>query len=98
MAVKAVFFDVGETLANEFRSWGELARLVGLEPHVIWAGLGALIERGRTHSEVFELLGVDYPGDDAVGWEAADFYPDAKPCLSANWVASGEHLPPVERR
>jgi HAD superfamily hydrolase (TIGR01549 family) len=77
--IRAVFFDVGETLVNEARWWAELAARVGVEAHVVWAALGAVVERGETHSRTWELLGVERP--DGVGFEAADLYHDAKPCL-----------------
>ena len=77
--IRAVFFDVGETLVNEARWWGELAAKVGIEPHVIWAAVGAVVDRGERHSVAWELLGVERP--DGVGFEGADLYADAEPCL-----------------
>ncbi len=82
MTVRAVFFDAGETLLNEARAWGQLARAVGVEPHVMWAALGAIVERGEDHRRVFDLLEVEMPPRGTVGWDARDFYPDALPCLS----------------
>jgi FMN phosphatase YigB (HAD superfamily) len=81
MAVKAVLFDVGETLVNEGPLWAEYGRFVGVEPHVISAAYGATIARGESHARVWELLGVDPPARRPVGWEAAELYPDALPCL-----------------
>jgi len=81
--LKAVFFDVGETLVDEERWWRVLARRVGLQPHVIWAALGVTIERGEEHNALWAALGVERP----VGWwesipyELGDLYPDAIPCL-----------------
>lgn len=80
--MRAAFFDVGETLLNEARAWGELARAVDVEPHVVWAALGAVIERGDDHRRVYDVLGVDMPPPGSVGWDARDFYPDALPCLA----------------
>jgi FMN phosphatase YigB (HAD superfamily) len=77
--IRAVFFDVGETLVNEARWWAELAARVGVEAHVIWAAVGAVVDRGERHSRAWELLGVERPG--GVGFEAADLYADAEPCL-----------------
>jgi FMN phosphatase YigB (HAD superfamily) len=82
VAVKAVFLDVGETIVNESRAWAQIARHCGIEPHVMWAGIGAIIERGEGHRKAFELLGVEQPNLDG-GWEAVDFYSDARPCLEA---------------
>ena len=78
--IRAVFFDVGETLVNESRMWAALGARAGLEPHVIWGGVGASIAQGRKHSDAWELLGVERPGD-MVGLEGAELYPDADPCL-----------------
>jgi HAD superfamily hydrolase (TIGR01549 family) len=76
-----VFFDVGETLVNEGRWWAELGRAVDVEPHVVWAAVGAVVDRGERHSRVWDLLGVDRPERETVGWEGADLYTDAVPCL-----------------
>ena len=80
MAVKAVFFDVGETLVDETRYWAEHARRLGVTPHVVWAALGATIARGEHHRHVFELLGREPPSEEVV-YGDQDFYPDALPCL-----------------
>ena len=83
MPVRAVFLDVGETLVDEERIWREVARAVGVQPHVLWAALGVTIERGEDHWAVWDHLGVERP----LGvWErhtyrAGDLYPDALPCL-----------------
>ena len=80
MAVKAVFFDVGETLVNEARYWAQHADRLGVAPHVVWATLGVTISRGEHHRRVFERLGGD-PGGDEVVYSSDDLYPDAVPCL-----------------
>ena len=82
--LKAVFFDVGETLVDEERWWRVLAEGVGLRPHVIWAALGVTIERGEEHDALWAALGIERP----VGWwesipyELGDLYPDAIACLA----------------
>ena len=78
--MKAVFFDVGETLVNESRYWAQHAERLGVTPHVVWATLGVTISRGEHHRRVFELLGGEPDGDDVL-YSADDFYPDALPCL-----------------
>ena len=78
--VKAVFFDVGETLTNEGAFWGKVGRLAGVEPHVMWAALGAAIERREHHRRAFDLLALEPPVHD-IGWDASELYPDALPCL-----------------
>src|SRR5699024_11140695 len=54
--VEAVVFDLGETLVDEPRVWGEWADALGIPRLTFFAALGALIERDRPHLEVFELF------------------------------------------
>ena len=83
MAVRAVFFDVGETLVNEEGYWARMARLVGVPRHVMWAALGAAIAAGEHHREAFARLGLERPAaaDDVV-FGRGELYPDAVPCLA----------------
>ena len=85
MALKAVFFDVGETLVDEERWWRVLAERSGLQPHVVWAALGVTIERGEDHNELWGHLGVERPSSWAndVSYEVGDLYPDAIACLES---------------
>jgi FMN phosphatase YigB (HAD superfamily) len=92
-AVKVVVFDVGETLVDETRHWGEWADWLGVPRLTFFGALGAVIERGEPHRRVFELVrpGIDLADEtrrrEATGWryrfEPGDFYPDALPCLAA---------------
>ncbi len=83
MALRAVVFDVGETLVDEERWWRELAEHSGLQPHVVWAALGVTIERGEEHDALWGHLGIERPD----GWwhgltySVDDLYPDAIDCL-----------------
>ena len=61
--MKAVFFDVGETLVDEERWWRALAERSGLQPHVVWAALGVTIERGEEHDALWRHLGIERPAD-----------------------------------
>jgi len=82
-ALKAIFFDVGETLVDETRWWGEHAAHIGISPVVLAAALGVTIERGEDHRAVWGYLGHLVPtGDDEVGYHASDLYPDARSCLA----------------
>ncbi len=85
MPLRAVFFDVGETLVDERRYWREVAELAGVPEHVLWAALGVTIERGDDHTELFRYLGRERPAeiDEVVAYDIADLYPDAIPCLEA---------------
>ena len=83
MALRAVVFDVGETLVDEERWWRELARRIGIPPHVVWAALGVTIARGEEHDALWGYLGSDRP----TGWQELtysldDLYPDALTCLA----------------
>jgi len=83
VALKAVFFDVGETLVDEERWWRELAERSGLQPHVIWAALGVTIERGEEHDALWGHLGVERPECPwtSLPYSLDDLYPDAVDCL-----------------
>jgi HAD superfamily hydrolase (TIGR01549 family) len=91
VAVEMVVFDVGETLVDETRHWGEWADWMGVPRLTFFAVLGGVIQQGRHHRDVFTVLrpGFDYEAERrkrlAQGWrytfDAADFYPDAVPCL-----------------
>jgi HAD superfamily hydrolase (TIGR01549 family) len=85
MALKAVCFDVGETLVDEERWWRLLAERSGLQPHVVWAALGVTIDRGEDHNELWRHLGVERPTSWAydLSYEASDLYPDAIACLES---------------
>lgn len=79
--VKAVWFDVGETLVNEERYWRLVAERLALPPHVVWAALGVTIARGEDHKRLYEHLGVAPPKGPLTYCDRDDFYPDALPCL-----------------
>lgn len=91
MVIKAVFFDVGETLIDETRHWGLWADHLGVPRFTFYAALGAIIREGRSHRDVFGIL--DPKFDYHSAWQervargdiyeflASDFYPDAIPSL-----------------
>jgi HAD superfamily hydrolase (TIGR01662 family) len=83
VALKAVFFDVGETLVDEERWWRELAERAGLQPHVVWAALGVTIARGEEHDMLWRHLGIERPDRWWYGltYSSDDLYPDAVDCL-----------------
>ncbi len=78
MALKAVVFDVGETLIDETRMWERAADVAGVPRFTLMGVLGGLAARGEHHNRAWEILGVPQP---ASTWEPEDFYPDALPCL-----------------
>jgi HAD superfamily hydrolase (TIGR01662 family) len=83
MALKAVVFDVGETLVDEERWWRRLADREGLQPHVVWAALGVTIERGEEHTALWGHLGMEQPPKwwTEIPYALEDLYPDALDCL-----------------
>lgn len=83
MALKAVVFDVGETLVDEERWWRRLADREGLQPHVVWAALGVTIARGEEHDALWGHLGIEKPPRwwHEVAYSVDDLYPDALDCL-----------------
>ena len=77
--MKAVFFDVGETLVDETRAFEMLADAAGVPRLTFFGVLGGVLGRGGLHDEVFDVLGVETPA--WPGYGPADLYPDAVPCL-----------------
>ena len=89
--LRAVVFDLGETLVCEQRHWGEWADYLGVPRLTFFAALGIVVERRLDHRQVFQVLrpGFDYDaaltervaaGDD-LAYRASDCYPDAVACL-----------------
>jgi HAD superfamily hydrolase (TIGR01662 family) len=78
--IKAVCFDIGETLVDETRHWSAIAAESGVPALTLLGVLGGVAARGEHHSRVFEILGIEpLAGPD---YESIDLYPDALPCLS----------------
>ena len=93
MPIRAVVFDVGETLVDETRHWGDWADWLGVTRLTLFAALGVVIARGEHHHQALRLVrpGLDLEAANrerhAAGWryrlDRDDFYPDALPCLTA---------------
>jgi HAD superfamily hydrolase (TIGR01549 family) len=92
MAIRAVCFDVGETLIDETRHWTEWATFLGVPPLTLFTAIGAIMDRGESLRRVFEIFRPDLDLSQArklraaQGWtydfEPTDLYPDAIPCLT----------------
>jgi HAD superfamily hydrolase (TIGR01509 family) len=78
VAVRAVIFDVGETLIDESGMWERAADAAGVPHFTLMGVLGGLAARGEHHTRTWELLGVEPPEST---WNEDDFYPDALPCI-----------------
>jgi FMN phosphatase YigB (HAD superfamily) len=86
VAVKAVVFDVGETLFDETSLWEQRADAAGVPRFTLMGILGGLAARGEPHTRVWQIVGVEPP---AAAWPGNGFfYPDALPAL-ARLRASG---------
>lgn len=81
--VKAVVFDVGETLVDETRHWATVARYAGVPEFTLAGVLGGLIERREHHRSIFGYLQIESVDPNVVGYtiEAEDLYPDVVPVL-----------------
>jgi len=84
-----VCLDVGETLIDETRVWSQWADELGVPRLTFLAALGAVIERGGEHRDVFPIFDADdWPLRLASveqaygGFSADDLYPDALAALS----------------
>jgi FMN phosphatase YigB (HAD superfamily) len=90
--VATFVFDLGETLVDETGTWTRHAARLDVPTFTLFALLGASIEHGGDHRQVFDYLGVDrtdyLAGVDARNdpldtFMADDLYPDAAPTLRA---------------
>ena len=90
--VRAVFFDVGETLINETREYGTWADWLGVPRHTFSAMFGAVIARGGDYREVFEHFkpGFDLASERQLRIDTGmgefvsgrDLYPDVRGCFA----------------
>jgi len=92
MPIRAIFFDVGETLIDETRLMHGWADTMGVDRAEFVATLDEIIAKGETYRAIFERLRPGFDVRAAVAErkrngtdfriEARDLYADAKPCLS----------------
>lgn len=93
MPIRAVCFDVGETLIDETRHWLEWAAFLGVPPMTLFTAIGVIMERGESLRRVFDIFKPGLEPNQARKQRAAegwvydfireDLYPDALPCLTA---------------
>jgi FMN phosphatase YigB (HAD superfamily) len=91
--LRAVFFDIGETILDESEDHGRWADWLGVPRHSFFALLGAVLARGQHHMQVFEDIrpGFDIVAERALRAQAGQpeltgelrLYPDARACLAA---------------
>ena len=97
MTIRAVIFDIGETLINETRLWAEWADWLGVSPLTLLALVGAMIGQDRHHVEALRLIkpGFDVEREEAAraaagipnNFDGRDLYPDVRSCFEALRVA-----------
>jgi HAD superfamily hydrolase (TIGR01509 family) len=90
--VRAVCFDVGETLIDETRHWIEWASFLRVPPLTLFTAIGVTMERGESLRRVFEIFRPELDVATArrqrmaQGWRydfvPEDLYPDAIACLA----------------
>ncbi len=90
MSDRWICLDVGETLIDETRIWSIWADELGVPRLTFLAALGAVIERGGEHRDVFPIFGADdwQLRQAAVegaygGFTAEDLYADALRAIEA---------------
>ncbi|MET8799734.1 HAD family hydrolase [Nocardia sp. NPDC004568] len=92
MTLRAVVFDVGETLVDETREYGTWADWLGVPRHTFAAAFGAVIATGLDYRETFQIFrpGFDLDRERQARVDAGkpewfgedDLYPDVRPALS----------------
>jgi HAD superfamily hydrolase (TIGR01662 family) len=91
--IKAVVFDVGETLVDETREYGTWADWLGVPRHTFSSVFGAVIALGKDYREVFQHFRPGFSLDaerirraeagKPENFEETDLYPDARPAMEA---------------
>jgi HAD superfamily hydrolase (TIGR01662 family) len=76
--IRAICFDVGETLIDETRFWNEVARYTGVPAFTLAGVIGGLIERRENHRSIFGYLQIESVDPNVIGYrfERSDLYPD----------------------
>ena len=94
--IRAVVFDVGETLVDETRIWTRWAERLGVTPLTMLGLIGACAAQDLPVEDAFDVVspGIDVAAAEAAwaaedpdglrnGFDAADLYPDVVPALTA---------------
>jgi FMN phosphatase YigB (HAD superfamily) len=81
--IRAICFDVGETLIDETRFWNEVAQYAGVPSFTLAGALGGLIERRENHRSIFGYLQIESVDPNLIGYRfrRTDLYPDALPTI-----------------
>ncbi|MFD9561052.1 HAD family hydrolase [Streptomyces sp. NPDC059994] len=91
--IRAVAFDVGETLVRDDRYWASWADWLDAPRHTVAALVGAVVAQGRDNADALRLIRPDldvaaeYAAREAAGQgeflDESDLYPDVRPALTA---------------
>ncbi|MET9774030.1 HAD family hydrolase [Streptomyces sp. NPDC006367] len=91
--IRAVIFDVGETLVRDDRYWASWADWLNIPRHTVSALVGAVVAQGRDNADALRLIrpGIDiaaeYAAREAAGrgehLDETDLYDDVRPALTA---------------
>ncbi|WP_030616381.1 HAD family hydrolase [Streptomyces sclerotialus] len=91
--IRAVAFDIGETLVRDDRYWTAWADWLNIPRHTLSALVGAVVAQGRDNADAVRLLrpGIDltaeYHAREAAGrgeqLDESDLYDDVRPALAA---------------
>ncbi|MEU9557108.1 HAD family hydrolase [Streptomyces fumanus] len=91
--IRAVVFDVGETLTRDDRYWAAWADWLDVPRHTVSALVGAVVARGQDNADALRLVrpGIDIPAEYAAREAAGrgehlddtDLYDDVRPALAA---------------
>jgi hypothetical protein len=89
LLAKMLFFDVGETLVSERRSWAAWAKWLEVPEPEFFAALGAVIEARKHHRQVFGYFKRDFDTEraarvaagDLTGFHESDMFADVIPAL-----------------
>ncbi|MEE1811240.1 HAD family hydrolase [Streptomyces sp. BE133] len=89
--IRAVVFDIGETLTRDDRYWASWADWLGVPRHTISALVGAVVTQGRDNTEALRMvrpdidIAVEYAAREAAGQgeylDETDLYPDVRLAL-----------------
>ncbi|GAA1924998.1 hypothetical protein GCM10009753_67850 [Streptantibioticus ferralitis] len=90
--IRAVVFDVGETLVDETAVFAGWADWLGVPRHTFSAVLGAAMARGESQLSAFRVFRADFDlrvedrkreaAGESSGFGADDLYSDVRPCLA----------------
>lgn len=90
--IRAVIFDVGETLTRDDRYWAAWADWLAVPRHTLSALVGAVVAQGHDNAHALRLIrpGIDidteYAAREAAGrgehLNETDLYPDVRPALA----------------